>query len=946
MNPSFLALLLATRLMLGPGDESELGERQVSIELAHWQALHALARAEPEPTKPPGPFAATRSATLTRTDAGVRVAIEWRIDAFEGGLWTSPLIAFPGLHAQSPPLAGMRVEKVRFEGRELGITSTAAGEEVTLELADRSSGTLELVAFVPSESLPDAAAGELELWLMPAVRGELRVEGLPTPEGQVAELVVEGQPRRELEGAFWAGEGALRLHYVDASARSDAPEQPLALAQTALGLTFGAGEVRGRARVSWLLRRGQLDTVSIDASGLGDDLELAGPNVQAWTRTGDRIDIELKAAVDDRIDVDLRWSRALSSEAETRVSVPRLVAGQAYRSESFLQIARDDDLEVLPQLDGWSTLARVELPEWASGYVQGTATASFQHERDDPNARFDVLRFVPVSGPPVMVDVAAYEIATTQEGRSLVQARYDVRNERASHLAIELPSGTQLLGATVDGEAVTPSREAGTSARADTWRIPLVRSLESVKGSLSFPVEILYLGDGPAWDKKEARDLQLPALDAPVAVSRVTVHLPPKYRNRVDVGDHHRVNAFSEGEGITYGLGVGADRNALAQADELYRSAVDGWMANDFQRAQSSLDELARLGASNENIAGLQANLDLVQGRDEGENDKESSGQSAVVSRRIKDQAKIRSTDDKRKLVEKTEEAEQLEAKGDYDEAEQKLAEAQAIGERLAMLEQDESKEQVAYNQSLSSSSSRVAEKKKAKVGRETAATKNERKDEQQRFSFGKLGGKGAAPVDMAGTELAEFDAKVPISGTDTAAGDPGPRAEPIQEYVVDGANITTGATVEIPVAVTQSAGVTIDREYLDAVPVTRSSGAMLEVADKPADVVSVVQSMPGVARKRKGRGPNKPSNAPARGRDQAAPAPATMPTTTTTTTTADPNEALAGPVATASAVTIHVPAIGEAVHYQYMLQPEGKAPIVHLEARRHNHKSKRRSKP
>jgi hypothetical protein len=57
-----------------------------------------------------------------------------------------------------------------------------------------------------------------------------------------------------------------------------------------------------------------------------------------------------------------------------------------------------------------------------------------------------------------------------------------------------------------------------------------------------------------------------------------------------------------------------------------------------------------------------------------------------------------------------------------------------------------------------------------------------------------------------------------------------------------------------------------------------------------------------------------------------------------------DPNAALAGPVATASAVTIHIPAVGEAVLYQHMLLPEGKTLTVHLEARRHK-PSKRKSK-
>jgi hypothetical protein len=58
-----------------------------------------------------------------------------------------------------------------------------------------------------------------------------------------------------------------------------------------------------------------------------------------------------------------------------------------------------------------------------------------------------------------------------------------------------------------------------------------------------------------------------------------------------------------------------------------------------------------------------------------------------------------------------------------------------------------------------------------------------------------------------------------------------------------------------------------------------------------------------------------------------------------------DPNAALDGPVATASAVSVHVPAVGEAVLYQHMLLPEGKALTVHLEARRHKASKQRKSK-
>jgi hypothetical protein len=916
MIQSFITVftsILVTSLALGPGDpvgiddaslDTEPGPRQISIALARWEALRTIAEFEQPVVKAPGPWAADRQVEIDRATDGVRIRVTWQLETIEPGWISGPLIG---------PKPGMRVESATWRGAKVGITSTPAGEEIALELTAESRGELKLIVFVPADQLAGGVDGNLDLWLMPAVRGELRLAEA-APEGRVPELVADGHARREIEGRFWAGEAQLSLNWVDANQATSDVEAPLAVAETAVGLTFGDGEVRGRARVSWLLRRGKLDAVSIDTAGLGSDLEVEGPNVHEWTRNGDRVDITLKEAVDGRIDVDLRWTQALSTEAEAQLAAPRIAPQQVYRTESFMQIARDGELEVVPELSGWSAVARAELPDWASGYIQGTATASYRRDSDDQGARFDLLRFVPVAGPPVMVDIAAYEIATTDEGRSLVQARYDVRNERASHLGLTLPKGVRMLGVRVNGETVTPTRDTNSAAaNTESWRIPLVRSLESVKGSLSFPVEVIFIGESDAWEKKESRELQLPALDAPVAISRVRVYLPPEYKNRVDVGDFDRVDTFSEGEGITYGLGVGAGSEEIALADDLYRQALDGWMANDFRGAQSSLDQLKQIGASNTNIEGLQANLDLVQGRTEFKADEgKAGGQSAVVERRIKDQARTRAADEKIVLQEKAKEAEELEAQGDYDKAEQKYAEAQEIGDRLALLEQSESQEQMVYNQSLSSSSERVREKKKRKVSRETVATKSGKKA----YDFQTNDAVFAGPTD---DKPAEPLPPPPPPEEPLPISEPEPEPEPMPENLDNGVEISMDELESIGVGSMTSRDFTAVVEELPGVAgrnsrFSRSAGSPQK--QKPA---------------RKGRGGGKDKAANAEGPQQqvAELMPAAPP--------ADPNAALAGPVATASSVSVHVPAIGEAVLYQHMLLPEGKTLSVHLEARRHN---------
>jgi tetratricopeptide (TPR) repeat protein len=925
---STIALILATTVALGPDDpvgigdegdglvETDVGPREVSIDGARWENLRSIAQFEEPAVKPPGPWAADRQVQIERSTDGVRIRVTWTLEALEAGWWAGSLIG---------PMTGMRVESVTWRGRDLGVTRTTAGEEVALQMTAKSRGELKLVVFVPADQLPGGVDGTVDVTLMPAVRGELRLAGA-APEGRVAELVVgDGQARRMIDGRFWASEAKLSSSWVDANAATDQSEGPLAVAQSAVGLTFGDGEVRGRARVSWLLRRGQLDSVTLDTAGLGRDLEVVGPNVLEWVRNGDRIDIQLKEPVDGRIDVDLRWTQGLPDGAEARLAAPRITPQQAYRTESFMQIAHDGELEVLPALSGWSAVASAELPEWASGFIQGTATATYHHDGESSGASFELLRFVPLSGPPTMIDVAAYEVATTDEGRSLVHARYDVRNERASHLRLELPNGSRMLGVRVNGETVTPTRDTNSAAQnTQAWRVPLVRSLESVKGSLSFPVEVIFISEADDWKKKESRELQLPAVDAPVAVSRVRVYLPPNYENRVDMFDFHTVPMFSEGEGITYGLGTGTTSAEVGRADELYREALAGWMENDFRRAQSSLDELSQLGASNANIAGLQGNLDLVQGRSESDDGDSGGGQSAVVSRRIKDQANMRAADDKIALHEREREADELEAQGRYDQAQQKLDEAKELGDRLALLEQSESQEQIVYNQALSSKSARVADKKKRKVSRESEATKGGKKADV--YDFESDGMQGELLVPEGANVQGPVGSAMAGSSNVQSVEPPPPISEPEPLLVTRFGNESpepAEISMEEPMSI--PAGTETSRDFTAVVDVQASSPVF---GRAPPEKQS---------RGRKGKQKNPETTAAP---EQAAQLEPDMPAAPA----ANPNGALAGPVASASAVSVHIPAIGEAVLYQHMLLPEGKVLTVHLEARRHK-PSKRRSK-
>lgn len=957
-----LGLLVA--LALAPAPDA------VELDAATWAALRPASPAE---VAVPA-WAASRTVQVTPVAGGVELRARWLLRSLSPGTWFSGHVL--------GDMPGLRLEDVRWDGKPV---ATAVGPD-GVRVAGRVSGraTVEVVAFVPGDPVQSA----LTLRLMPATRGQVEASA---PDGLVATLrLAEADPPLMMKDAeapakaipgeaeplalargFWTGAAALVLGYGSPAA-SDAGAA-VVVARAGIGVTVGDAELRGRARLVWEVRRGALEAVAFTADGVGADLEVTGPGVRAVDRSGAAVRVSLQAPVSGRLELDLRWTTPIAKAAETRAPLPQIRFSEVFRAESALQLARDGEVEAVPSTPGWTPISAAALPRWGQGLVEGTPSAAFT-AAGAAEGSLELLRFVPIEGPPVVVDVAAYTIATSREGRALMRAHYEVRNERAASLRIRPPAGFAILGVRVAGETAVIARD-----REGGWRVPLRRSVDTVSGLLSFPVEVALLGEADPWDRRERRALPLPRLDAPVAATRVTLYLPPGYRSRQGPGEGEVVASFTEGEGITYGLGVGAV--GAAQADALFQAAVNRWLANDFAGAQSELDRLKAMGASNENIARLQGNLDLIAGR--------GSKQDEGLQRRIREQAKARAVGEQVEHEKLKKQAEESRKSGDYDAAQRQYQAALAVGDRLAQLEQKESVEQQVSNEQVRSElknvqfegvvSKRAARQArravKFKTSRATSTGKDGKlqivggtaavdKEQIDRDSDGFQDSEDATPTttettvglddkDAYGATMGERAADSPAGGegqpavkTPPAAGvklggksvAAGPAAA--ENYTVDGADIKNlpagSASAPDPATGVEDERGPVNgtsRDFtaiVDVSPTASRDAAEVRLTPQPAPVQESLQAMPGVAVGRyrlRGRRAGK----------IAARTPSAGPKPAETPPADEPPPAQAGlpaPQVTASAVAVVVPAVGEAVLYQRLLLPADAQYAVEVSAR------------
>jgi len=159
---------------------------------------------------------------------------------------------------------------------------------------------------------------------------------------------------------------------------------------------------------------------------------------------------------------------------------------------------------------------------------QSPSLAAFRFLTGDANlARslsLDVARYTPQAVLLANISEARYHVLISSQGKTLVQARYAVRNNQRNFLKVTLPSGATLWSASLAGKAVRPGQSPDGSLL-----LPLDKARAGEEAP-EFAVEVVYLSRGSAWNDKGEFKLGLPALDLPVSRTGLLVYHPPLFK--------------------------------------------------------------------------------------------------------------------------------------------------------------------------------------------------------------------------------------------------------------------------------------------------------------------------------------------------------------------------------------------------------------------------------
>ena len=134
-----------------------------------------------------------------------------------------------------------------------------------------------------------------------------------------------------------------------------------------------------------------------------------------------------------------------------------------------------------------------------------------------------IARYTPQAVLVATIEEARYDALLEEEGKTLVRARYAVRNNQRAFLGVTLPHGATLWSAAVANRPLRPG-----VASDGAVLLPLEKG-RAGEETPPFVVEVTYVQRAGSWADKGRTALVLPSVDLPVARTGVTLHHSPRF---------------------------------------------------------------------------------------------------------------------------------------------------------------------------------------------------------------------------------------------------------------------------------------------------------------------------------------------------------------------------------------------------------------------------------
>jgi hypothetical protein len=499
----------------------------VVLPVEEYRTLHARAYPiERDPEPPPV------EATLTRVDYDLRIDGE-----LASGRASLTVDVLKDGWVRVPIPAGLLVREARLDGKLVSLVPSAggkAGGQLSALLSHSGRAVLQLDIAIPVAS----ATGEERITLPSTVSGVTRASVQLPRQGVDVRLtggLLSDKSESAVESKWIAyGRGNEALSFAWHRKTEDhRATQPLRM-RGSLTQLLGLGEdsTSINAEVSLEVTQGAARIAKIQIPDKVTINQVLGAMVADWEVKANELSVTFLEPVEQNARFVVTGETRSPREGQIDIPLLRILNVERETGGVAVEVLGAGEIKDL-KTEGLDSADATDLGELVSNR-QSPSLVAFRFRAGESkltrSLSLDVARYTPQAVLLANVSEARYQVLISSEGKTLVQARYAVRNNQRNFLKITLPPGAALWSATLAGKTVRPGQSPDGSLL-----LPLDKARAGEEAP-EFAVEVVYLGRGTVWNDKGEFKLALPAVDLPVSRTGLLVYHPPFFKVTTEPG--------------------------------------------------------------------------------------------------------------------------------------------------------------------------------------------------------------------------------------------------------------------------------------------------------------------------------------------------------------------------------------------------------------------------
>jgi len=561
-----LALSFATVCI---AEETPHSPGWVVLPIDDYRSLHT--RAYPPDHEPEPPSV---DATLTRVDYDLRIGNEvatgkasLTVDVLKDGWVRVPI----------PP--GLLVREAELDGKPVALAASDKGKMSAL-LSHAGRAVLTLTVVLPVSSAP----GEESIALPATESGTTRAYvQLSRPDVDVkvsGGLLTEKSQEYRVSKWLAYGKGTEPLKFTWKRKTEDHHStMPLRYRGSLTELvSLGEESTAIVAESDIQVTQGEAREIRIHLPEKINVNQVSGAAVADWEIRGGDLAVTFLEPVEHSTRFVVNCETRLARDGEIGIPLFRLVDAERETGGVAVEVLGAGEIKE-PKSKGLEEADASDLGEMISSR-QSPSLAAFRFRNEDPATRaltLDIARYTQQAVLLANVEEARYSVLLSNDGKSLVQARYAVRNNQRNFVKVAMPAGATVWSAALAGRPVRPGQSPDGSLL-----IPLEKS-RGGEDAPEFVVELVYFTRASKWDDKGKFPLALPALDLPVSRTGLLVYFPPRFKVTAEPGVF-RTEMYQNPSAPVFNLtrsgGIGAGSGGGIAASDLVSQEKDRKEAN------------------------------------------------------------------------------------------------------------------------------------------------------------------------------------------------------------------------------------------------------------------------------------------------------------------------------------------------------------------------------